>query len=166
MNALELPKPAEDEGYQWEKCVFGISAESMPRLSHLSLITATRKVIGLQRNLGWDPRNPKTYVAREMFDCVASYLDPEQASRLMFYCSIGTELDSWHQADGFFAIGEVYIYIDLKASRPPPNYRSNSILVIRRDCSGLAVWRVCKKIADALIEKTGPRFHRHKHRRY
>jgi len=145
-NANEL-----DVGYQWERSVFGTSSDQYKqRFLPVSRIEATKKAISEQWSRDWDPEKPKTTLGQEILACTKSYMSPMNAEKLRLYCAIGTALDRIHNIDGFFSLGEKILPIDLKAGTPPAGYIFSSFLLLMKDCNGIRLWRVCRKIAEAL----------------
>jgi hypothetical protein len=148
MNAT---KTEIDPGWQWEKSIFGIHSNGHRSMARLTEQAAYQNARSLQGRLLWDPSCPTTTTGLELYNCVQSYLAPELAPRLLFYCAIGTALDYWYNIDGWFELNNVVVPIDLKVS---PNgdrqRRVDVILVTMRECNGFRLWRTGKLIANVL----------------
>ena len=144
-------KADTDIGAQWEKSVFGVAASDFRQPGKMPFDAAVQNAMSLQQTRGWYPCSPGTRMGKEIFECVKSYLPPDQEKILEFYCAIGTALDFYHSIDGFFQLACRRVPIDLTVSRPPEN-GSRVIFVVMRECNGYLLWRTCRKIAVALSD--------------
>lgn len=135
---------------QWEKRIFGCCSSEFYRPDHIPWQTAVGNVIKLQEKLDWDPARPKTPIGLELFECVQSYLYPEAAKRLRFYCAIGTAFDFWHGVDGFLAIDHYKIFIDVSVMK---QVEKNGVLLFYPEDSGQHLWRFAKRVSDRFAEQ-------------
>lgn len=102
------PKEMTEQGRQFEEDFFG----ERPKVQDLSTVCCGTgksfhknlfKVIEVQRTLfKWDPRNPKTELARKLFNAVKERLSRRVRAGLHLCCALGTPLDYMHGIDGFF----------------------------------------------------------------
>jgi hypothetical protein len=139
--------PAMQRGRAWERQVFGndIHRHEWPEV--FGWQTAIHQVVCLQASIPWRPREPKTKISNEIFECVQSYLPERLASKLEFYCAIGTSLDIKWGVDGFFMIDNFIVTIDLTTTHKQ-SYEAD-VLIIRSNVSN-SIWRPCREIAEKL----------------
>lgn len=103
------------------------------------------KNIQAQRN--WNPAAPHTEFARELYECVKSYL-PTHQHQLKLYCAIGSALDVYYGYDGFFewTRGKIVTF-DLSCS-VKPRYKADVLITL--DEESTKMWRLGESIAKRL----------------
>ena len=138
------------QGRIWERRFFGCTTDDFPTPIKTSWDNALRYALNSQMRRRWDPSAPKTQIAGEAFECARSYIDPKWAGELRLYCALGTALDWYYGADGFFAIGETVVCIDLTCQVKPP--RRRRVLFTRDDCIGNRLWHPCNEVVRLFDE--------------
>src|SRR5581483_9077362 len=149
--AMELEKKLaleKSSGARWEKQFFGCSASEFEQCAYQGLHRALNEVVRIQHARGWDPINPPTEIGRRLFEAVKSFLSPEDAADLRLYCAIGTALDIYHGADGFFRVRGHVVLIDLTTRLD--KMQGKAFIFIRRDRGTRRIGTAAKKIADLL----------------
>jgi len=147
----ENTEPQKVRGYEWEKIVFGRSSEHCEIPPYIKWERAINEVQYRQWEREWDPSNPKTPIARELFECIKTYLHPEAAAQLRFYCALGFELDLYHSIDGFFKIGRYLVCLDLTTNKIKSERRN--VILFKPEDAGSNLWRIAKKIADTFNDE-------------
>ena len=109
-----FPETSQKLGHRWEREVFGLSSAHFIRPEgKVAWEKAFLDMISAQESLGWDPRKPKTAMAREMFKNIQGSLPFRLAGDLQMYCALGTRIDFQYGIDGLFTAREYLVTFDL-----------------------------------------------------
>lgn len=139
-------------GARWEEYFFGCNYLQFERRdTFLTWGAAVAEVIRMQAEWNWNPQNPHTPFAAELYACIQSYLLPDDRRRLKLYCAIGTTLDQYHSCDGFFQLKHRIITFDLSCAQKLA-YKAD--VLITPDNEGPQMWRICADIATRLRAPT------------
>ena len=118
------------DGYGFERAFYGLASidvDSRLRCHRVSsLHDGIRRVMGCQYLLDWNPKRPKTELARCLFRRVASRLC-HGGKDLRLFSAIGTIVDAMG-VDGFFLFNDRIVTIDLTVSRGKDSPRAHLIL--------------------------------------
>ncbi len=141
-------------GYDFERLIFGIDSSQMLEPHRLGYDDSLLDAIRRHRKLQWNPKTPSTPMAKELHNCVRSYLPADMQDSLRLYCALGSSLDFWHGVDGFFMTDEKGVATFDVSCRNKPNVKAD-FLIKRRDIS-IYMWRTAQKIAYKLMGRQVP----------
>ncbi len=127
MIVLSLPH----DGHGFEREVFGHTVSDVPpkyrQVPVENLREGITKVKGYQHDLNWDPRYPRTPLARALFHVVSHRLEKRHKKLLMFD-AVGTVLDIRWGIDCWFECGERIATVDLTVSPYKKHYKAHFLL--------------------------------------
>jgi len=143
-------KPKDGRGFEEE--FFGYSFQKARALfrhcQSCSEKSAIRRVKECQHCLGWNPRQPKTALARGLFDRVSARLG-SRGRDLRLFAAVGSSLDI-RGIDGWFERDHVMVTIDLTVSAGKEDPRAH-LVITRSDFLTNRHYSIGDWIAEMLL---------------
>lgn len=143
-------------GEAFEQEFFGFSRQDVikkkvPRKTEPDFLSRVAEIRKIQHVFDWNPRSPRTKLAKALHDRVRSQMGSEK--NLVLICwSIGTKLDSEHGTDLFFVCGKRIVTVDLTISPDgKKNPKADIVLTLAHFQKNLH-YKVADKIARLLQE--------------